>query len=191
MKLTISGSTYRLPASFSSLTCGQFVKLWKVRQGTIYQRLAAVLNCDEQQLNNIPLAMVAELAKRCEWMDDIEMYLQTVRPADLDPKLVEGKPYASVAKVQQLLMREKGDIIAACIGIVQEYCDKDLTDEPVTEGLGLFRFFTIRCHPSLIAGHGWPNWKPRKMKILLQRELTDYLPSGISTRYLNWFRSRD
>jgi hypothetical protein len=191
MKLTISGSTYRLPASFSSLTCGEFVKLWRVRQGTIYQRMAAVLNCDEQQLTNIPLAMVAELAKRCEWMDDIEMYLQTVRPAELDPKMVEGKPYASVAKVQQLLMKEKGDIIAASIGIVQEYCDKDLTDEPVMEGLGLFRFFTIRCHPSLIGGHGWPNWKPKKTTISLQRELTDYLPSGISTRYWNLFRSRD
>jgi hypothetical protein len=150
-----------------------------------------VLNCDEQQLSNIPLAMVAELAKRCEWMDDIEMYLQTVRPADLDPKMVEGKPYASVAKVQQLLMREKGDTIAACIGIVQEYCDKDLTDEPVMEGLGLFRFFILRCHPSLIGGHGWPNWKPRKTMISLRRELTDFLPLGISTRSWNLFRSRD
>lgn len=185
MKLTIEGRTYTIPSTFSALTMGQFVELWKVRNANFYKRLQIVAGFDPEQL---PLPIISELARRLQWMDKIEMYLASVEAANLDKQLVESKPYSSVLKVQQMLGRNNGDVVACCIGIIQEYTGEDITDQPVMEGLGLVRFFMGRCHPSLIDGRSLPIYRERRTTICLWPEWIGWLPSGILTRCLSWCR---
>lgn len=185
MKITIEGRTHIIPATFSALTMRQFVELWKVRNANFYKRLQIIVDFDPEQL---PLQIVSELANRLQWLDKIEMYLASVEAANLDKQLVESKPYSSILKVQQMLGRNNGDVVACCIGIIQEYTGEDISERPVMEGLALVRFFMSRCHPSLIDGRSLPIYRAKVMTICLWPEWIAWLPSAILTRFLNWFR---
>lgn len=185
MKLSYNGATYTIPSTFSALTVGQFVELWKVRNQNFYVRFKAATGIDAEQF---PLSIISELAQRLSWFDELELYLSTVSPAKLAHDIVEARPYSSIVKVQQMLAKVNGDVVAASVGIIHEYTGEDIAQLPVMEGLGMVRFFTSACHPSLIGGHSWPIYRRRLTRICLWPEWIGFLPSAILTRCWSWSR---